>query len=212
MDSYWEGRYREEGKIWGDTPSVTARYACQHFLSKGVESVFIPGIGYGRNARAFLAKGMAVSGIEVSGEAVNILRHELPEVNCSQGSVLDQPFGGPYDAIYCFNVLHLFRAGDRQAFLQKCSDSLADGGLAFFTVFSEKEPSFGKGAEVEPGTFESKPGRPVHYYTDEDLRSRFGGWTVLESGLMEDPEDHGAEGPHVHVLQYILAQKPCKSI
>ena len=212
MDNYWEQRYRGEGKIWGDRPSVTAAYACRHFLGKGVKSVFIPGIGYGRNARTFVAEGMVVSGIEVSDGAVRILKHDLPDVQCHEGSVLDIPFGGPYDAIYCFNVLHLFRADDRRTFLGNCREALADGGLAFFTVFSEKEPSYGKGAEVEPCTFESKPGRPVHYYSDEDLRSQFMEFNVLESGLIEDPEDHGTEGPHVHILRYVLAQNPCKSI
>jgi hypothetical protein len=75
-------------------------------------------------------------------------------------------------------------------------------------VFSEKEPSFGKGRETELNTFESKPGRPVHYFTHDDLLSHFRGFNVLETGLMEDAENHGADGPHVHVVRYIFAEIP----
>jgi SAM-dependent methyltransferase len=207
MSDYWDLRYADEGKIWGDTPSATAQYARDLFRSSGVRRVFIPGIGYGRNARVFVEAGMAVEGVEISGEAVNILKHDLPGVVCSSCSVMDTPFIGPYDAIYCFNVLHLFMSGDRRALINKCRDALREEGLAFFTVFSEREPSFGKGAETEPGTFESKPGRPVHYFTDADLRAHFSGFDVLEQGLVEDQEDHGEEGPHTHILRYILVRK-----
>ncbi len=210
MDDFWEKRYRSEGKIWGDTPSVTARYACRHFLARGVKSVLIPGMGYGRNARVFREAGMAVSGIEISREAVSILRKDFPEIRCQEGSVLDVPFGGPYDAIYCFNVVHFFRLNERRAFLEKCLAALPECGLAFFTGLSEKDPQYGRGAEIEPGTFESKPGRPVHFFTAEDVRACFNGFNVLESGLVEDEEDHGEEGPHVHALRYILAEKPGK--
>jgi hypothetical protein len=76
----------------------------------------------------------------------------------------------------------------------------------FFVVFSDRDPSFGKGQEVEKNTFESRPGRPVHYFTEDDLRDLFREFKILESGIFEDPEDHG-EGPHTHELLYILARK-----
>jgi SAM-dependent methyltransferase len=210
MASYWDGRYRSEGKIWGDTPSNTATYALKAFRAHGVKSVFIPGIGYGRNARVFLAGGMSVKGVDISGEALQILKKDLPEIRYQEGGALETPFGGPYDAIYCFNVFHFFMSGDRQAFLKKCRDALGEGGMAVFTTLSEKESSYGRGMEIEPGTFESKPGRFVHYYGDDEIRKEFKDFNILESGLMEDEENHGEEGPHVHILRYILVQKPGK--
>jgi hypothetical protein len=76
----------------------------------------------------------------------------------------------------------------------------------FFAVFSEKEASYGKGKEVERNTFASKPGRPVHYFTDSDLKAHFKKMEVVETGMMEDPEDHGAEWPHTHQLRYICVK------
>jgi len=72
-------------------------------------------------------------------------------------------------------------------------------------VFSEKEDSYGKGAETEKNTFESKPGRPVHYFTDDDLKEHFQGMDMVETGIMEDREDHG-DRPHTHVLRYIYVK------
>ncbi len=104
-------------------------------------------------------------------------------------------------------MLHLFLEGDRKRFVAKCADALREGGLAFFAVFSDAEPSYGKGRQVEPGTFESKPGRPVHYFSEKDLVDHFAGFEVLETGIMEDPEEHGEEGKHVHLVRYVLARR-----
>ena len=77
----------------------------------------------------------------------------------------------------------------------------------YFTVFSELEETYGKGEKTEEGTFESKPGRPVHYFSEEDLKEIFGGFQVLDTGIIDEHEDHGEAGPHVHRLRYIFARK-----
>ena len=65
----------------------------------------------------------------------------------------------------------------------------------------------GKGREVETNTFESKPGRPVHYFDEEDLRDHFQRFSVIENAIIEDPENHGEQGNHLHALRYIFARK-----
>jgi len=206
MSTFWEERFREEGKIWGDEPSRTAAHAIDLFRRAGVHSVLIPGSGYGRNAEAFARAGFEVTGIELSETAVNLAKHACPEIRYHQGSVLDMPFDDSvYDAIYCFNVLHLFRKKERVAFLQRCRDQLREGGVLFFVVFSDREPSYGAGRRVEENTFESKPGREVHYYSETDLISEFPDFDILKSGIMEDPEEHGEDGRHTHLLRYIYA-------
>jgi chemotaxis methyl-accepting protein methylase len=106
--------------------------------------------------------------------AYNRAREFDPLSRFYNASVLDMSFDtNVYDAIYCFNVLHLFRENDRYVFIQQCDNKLNKGGLMFFTVFSEKESSFGEGREVERNTFESRPGRPAHYFTEADLKAHF---------------------------------------
>ncbi len=206
---FWEKRFQNEGHVWGDQPSKTAIYALDVFSKNDVRKVLIPGSGYGRNSRLFSAAGFKVTGIEFSETACHTAKDYDPLTKVYCGSVLDMPFNSiKYDAIYCFNVLHLFYERERRLFLEKCHKQLRHGGLAFFTAFSEKEPTYGKGRELEKDTFESRPGRPTHYFTDADIREHFKNFEVVETGLVEDLENHSDKGPHTHILRYILGRKP----
>ena len=208
MGSYWEGRFSGEGMIWGDKPSNTALQALALFRREQANKLLVLGSGYGRNTRLFSDAGLAVVGIEISPTAVAAARQFDPLTVHHCLSVMEMPLTPcVYDAIFSFNVLHLFRQPERRLLLEKCRTVLKKGGVAFFAVFSEQEKSFGKGMEVEPNTFESKPGRPVHYYTEQDLREEIGCFTILECGLATDRENHGEEGEHTHVVRYIAVKK-----
>jgi SAM-dependent methyltransferase len=207
MESYWDKRFRNEGHIWGDIPSRSAVYALELFQRYPVKNILVPGSGYGRHTKLFSEAGFTVTGIEISPVAVEMAQKYDPLTQHFLGSILDMNFDyGNYDAIYCFNVIHLFLERDRLKCLQECTARLQDRGLMFCTVFHTTDPSFGTGQEVEPDTFESKPGRPVHYYTENRLCQLFQTFEILESGLIEEPENHGGE-PHTHQLIYILARK-----
>jgi SAM-dependent methyltransferase len=208
MNEYWDKRFGAEGRIWGDLPSRTAVYALEIFRRGGVKKILVPGSGYGRNTRLFSESGFEVTGIEISAAAHTMALTFDTFTRFYNASALDMSFLPEkyYDAVYCFNVLHFFREIERLVFINQCLIRVKIGGLMFFTVFSEKEESYGKGQEVEKNTFESKPGRPVHYFTDGDLKAHFREIKMLETGIMEDPENHGAEGPHTHQLRYIYAK------
>jgi SAM-dependent methyltransferase len=204
--NYWDQRYLAEGKIWGDGPSKTAEHALKLFLQQSVRKLLVAGSGYGRNTKLFSTAGMEVTGVEISFEACRLAMTHDPQTRVYNRSVLDMSFlPGKYDALYAFNVLHLFREAERKTLIKECARRVKQQRSLFFTVFSEQEESYGKGAEVEKNTFESKPGRPVHYFSESDLRDHFKSFDILETGLMEDAENHG-EGPHTHVLRYIYAK------
>jgi SAM-dependent methyltransferase len=206
MNEYWDKRYRAEGKIWGESPSRTAGHALELFRQNKVKKILAPGSGYGRNTKLFSASGFDVTGIEISPEACKMAREFNPLTRVYNASALDMSFlQDKYDGLYCFNVLHLFREEARKFFIRQCVERMNKNGIMFFTVFSEKEASYGKGSEVETNTFESKPGRPVHYFTDSDLKEHFKNMEIIETGITEDPEDHG-EGPHTHILRYICVR------
>ena len=203
MTEYWDRRFQAEGKIWGDTPSRTAVYALELFRKDNVKKILVPGSGYGRNTRLFSSSGLDVTGIEVSHHACNMAEKFDPASRFHNASAIDMSFDNEiYDAVYCFNMLHLFLYKDRRTFIKQCTERVRANGLLFFTVFSEKEPSYGSGREVETDTYESKPDRPVHYFSEEDLVEHFRLLVSVETGIMKDHEDHG-EGPHTHVLRYI---------
>jgi SAM-dependent methyltransferase len=206
MNEYWENRFRTEGKVWGDTPSRTAVHALDIFQKNKVSKILVPGAGYGRNTKLFSTAGFAVTGVEISARACEIAGEFDKLTKFYQASVLDMScLTEKFDAVYCFNTLHLFLEKDRKVLVRQCTERLKNDGIMYFTAFSEKEESYGKGREVEKNTYESKSGRPAHYFSDADLRGHFTGTEILETGIAEDPEDHG-EGPHTHILRYIYAR------
>jgi 2-polyprenyl-3-methyl-5-hydroxy-6-metoxy-1,4-benzoquinol methylase len=202
---YWDNRYSAEGEIWGRQPSATAYHALKIFRKAGLKTLLVPGSGYGRHTAFFSGSGFKVTGTEVSPVAISLARRFDPVSTFYNASALDMSFDHQkYDSIYCFNVLHLLRENDRGILIRACAARLAAGGLMYFTVFSEKESEYGQGKEVEKNTFETRPGRPAHYFTEEDLREHFAGYNVGDTGLIKDPEDHGGK-PHTHILRYIYA-------
>jgi SAM-dependent methyltransferase len=208
LEPYWSNRYRIENKIWGDVPSNTAHLALKIFRKSKVKNILVPGSGYGRHTKLFSSSGFNVTGVEISPEACSIAKKNDPDTKLFEGSVLDISFKrATFDAIYCFNLLHLFREKEREEFIDKCHRELKTNGICFFVVFSEEEESYGKGNEVEKGTFESKPGRPVHYFSNNDLRNHFRKFELIEEGIVDDAETHGEVGYHVHRLRYIACKK-----
>lgn len=208
MKEYWQKRYFKDGKIWGDEPSKTTKHALKLFQERKIITLLVPGVGYGRNSKLFSDNNFDVVGIEISEDAFDKSKNHDPNTKFILGNVLDMPFDNEsYDAIYCFNVLHLFLQNERILFLKKCDSQLNTNGFVYFVVFSEKEKSYGKGKEIEEDTFESKSGRPVHYFSEDDLLEHFEDFSIIETGLMDDKENHGESGEHVHVLRYIFAQK-----
>jgi SAM-dependent methyltransferase len=206
VNKYWEERFLAEGKIWGDKPSRSAAHALEFFRRHGAKTLLVPGSGYGRNTRLFSGAGLAVTGVEIASAACGMAGEFDKLTRFYSASAMDMSFlAETFDAVYCFNTLHLFLENDRKTLVGQCADRLNKGGIMYFTVFSEREESYGKGREVEKDTYESKPGRPAHYFTDTDLRGHFPDMEIIETGLTEDPEDHG-EGPHTHVLRYICTR------
>lgn len=209
MKVYWDKRFKDEGVIWSDNPSQSALSANEKFKSYSIKNVLILGIGYGRNARPFIESGYSVSGIEISDEAVKILNNSNLKLKIDkvyQGSLLDMPFDNKsYDVIFSFNVLHLFLESERHTIIEKCKNMLSPIGLVYFTAISELDLEFGKGIEVEKNTFDKK-GKPVHFFSDTDLRGHFRDFNIIDTGLIDEPEEHGESGKHIHKCRYIFAK------
>ncbi|MFX0070699.1 MAG: class I SAM-dependent methyltransferase [Candidatus Hermodarchaeota archaeon] len=208
MEVYWNNRFIKETKIWGVSPSSTALHALALFQKYKVKKVLIPGSGYGRNSKLFSNHNFSVDGIEISEIAINIAKMHDEKSRFYHGNILNMPFNEVlYDAIYCYNTLHLFLENNRFKIIDKCYKQLKNNGVLFIVVFSDKESSYGNGKEIEENTFETKPGRPVHYFSESDLINHFNMFKILETGIMVDHENHGVIGKHSHNLRYIFAKK-----
>ena len=204
---YWNERFFREGEIWGKNPSKTAKIALKLFQERKIRTVLVPGAGYGRNTKLFSDNGFEVVGIEISQKALVLAKKHDMKTQFIHDNVLNLPIRErKFDSIYCFNVLHLFQKEKREIFLKRCLE-LNSNGLVFFVVFSDNEKSFGKGKKIEENTFESKPRRPVHYFTEVDLRDQFKNIQIIKTGEIDEEEEHGEIGKHVHTLRYIFGKK-----
>ncbi|AIQ63500.1 methyltransferase type 11 [Paenibacillus stellifer] len=206
MSSYWNDRFAKEGMIWGTEPSPTANIARERFHEHGVRRIWVPGAGYGRNTRAF-SREFEVEGMELSEAAVDMAKLWDPGSRIKLGSVLDSRPGRLYDAVFCYDVLHLFLERDRRILISSALEQLRPGGLLFFTCFSDNDVQNGQGMEMEPGTFEYKQGKYAHFFSESDLRDHFHDTEVLETGELREVLTSGPDGVHEYCLRFILARK-----
>jgi SAM-dependent methyltransferase len=206
MSVYWTGRFAHEGYIWGETASPTTEAASAWFDRYKVRSVLVPGAGYGRNAKA-LSTVYTVDALELSPAAVAAGREWAPEVRFTEGSVLELPSTlGSYDAVYAYDVLHLFMAADREQMIRELTGRLNPHGLLYCTVFSDEDAAYGVGEEVEPGSYAYKPGKFAHFYREDELQQEWQGLTVLATGSLDEVLNYPDGSSHTYRLRYLVAQ------
>lgn len=206
INDYWNGRFANEGQIWGETASPTTAAASVWFDRYQVDKVLVPGAGYGRNAKA-LASVYTVDALELSPAAVAAGRKWAPEVRFIEGSVLDLPSTlDTYDAVYAYDVLHLFMAAERERMIREITGRLRPGGLLYCTVFSDEDEACGVGEEVEPGSYAYKPGKFAHFYCEGELEREWQGLMVLASGSLDEVLHYPDGSTHTYRLRYLAAQ------
>ena len=205
--SYWNTQFSKYSHIWGETHSKSAEIALSLFRKHKVNKILVPGSGYGRNSKLFSTSGFDVTGIEIAEEACRLAQEYDPATKLHNGSFLDDNFvQGPFQGIYCFNVLQLFLKPDRIRFVQKSAELLSPRGLMFFTGISDQDTSFGQGEEVEENTFAVQPDKILHFFTVDDLQIHFAGFRILEEGELEDQISHTLYGLKRYQIRYTLVR------
>ena len=200
MAEFWEEAFREKQMMWGLEPAASASAASDHFARCGVKRVLIPGVGYGRNARPFLARGMAVTGIEISGTAIALARAQSDlALEIHHGSVEDMPYDrAEYDGVFCHGLLYLFDAERRGKLLSDCYRQLAPGGWMMFSLVSKTAPMYGKGARLGDDWYEIMPGVKMYFYDAGAVAREFGPFGMVELSEIEEP-GHGSSLPFLLV-------------
>lgn len=177
LHEYWNERFLSGGLLWGESPSPIAVEAVERFSRAGVRRVLVPGAGYGRNARLFSESGFEVEAIELSEEAASMGADFAPRVGYRVASALDEGTAGwsvppnAAEAVFCYDLIHLFLEQDRRRLVENLVRWMAPGGLLMLSAFSTQDETHGVGRLVEPGTFEVKPGKLVHFMQPGDFAS-----------------------------------------
>ncbi|QSF46768.1 class I SAM-dependent methyltransferase [Paenibacillus tianjinensis] len=206
MSQYWSGRFAREGMIWGKEPSPSAEWARGIFEDAGLNSVLVPGAGYGRNTKVF-SGAFTTYGIELSTEALELAAEWDPATVFIAGSALERQLDVLVDAVYCYDVLHLFLEEERKKLIAASLAQLRTGGLLYFTSFSDEDCNNGCGRRLEPGTYEYKSGKYAHFFSEADLRSHFSGAEIIQTGSFPERLQSEQGGIHEYILRYIVARK-----
>jgi SAM-dependent methyltransferase len=171
--------------MWGLKPAKSSVLTNDFFIKNGVQSVLIPGIGYGRNAKIFRESGMSVTGIEISKTAIDIAKNYFGnDLTIYHGSVTEMPFDkNLYDGIFCYALIHLLDKDERVKLIQDCYNQLSDNGTMVFTTITKQAQTYGQGTCISKDRFEMFGGVKMFFYDKETIDDEF-----ANAGLFEITE------------------------
>jgi 2-polyprenyl-3-methyl-5-hydroxy-6-metoxy-1,4-benzoquinol methylase len=179
---FWESAFDEKKEMWGFTPSKSAVLTKDFFVQKLTKNILIPGIGYGRNAQIFKENGITVTGIEISKTAIELARkHYGTDMIIHHGSVTDMPFDKyQYDGIFCYALIHLLDASEREKLIRDCYNQLSDNGYMIFTMISKEAHTYGQGKFLSEDRYEIFDGVKMFFYDRESIKSEFNQYGLFE--------------------------------
>ncbi|MCM3569265.1 bifunctional 2-polyprenyl-6-hydroxyphenol methylase/3-demethylubiquinol 3-O-methyltransferase UbiG [Neobacillus mesonae] len=202
MTEFWESSFVKNQMMWGFEPSDSAILAKDFFLKKKVKDILIPGMGYGRNAKAFIDNGINVTGIEISKTAIELARQNGLNITIFHGSVTDMPFDNKlYDGIFCYALIHLLNHYEREKFIKDCYNQLKPKGYMIFITISKEAPMYGKGKQLGKDFFETKDGVKMFFYDSDSIKQEFGKYGLMEiSEVIEPHKDNTNKPPFKFIM------------
>jgi SAM-dependent methyltransferase len=197
MKEFWENKFREVKTMWGMQPSDSAIIAKDLFLRNKIYDILIPGVGYGRNAMLFLQNGISVTGIEISGYAIDMARNEFKlDFPIYHGSVTDMPYDDKhFDGIFCHALIHLLNKPDRKIFIKNCFDQLKQNGIMIFTFVSVNASMFGNGRLLSKNRYELMKGLKVFFYDLVSAEKEFKDFGLFDIHEIDEPIKHMENEP-----------------
>lgn len=177
----WDKIYKTRGSIQIEVlPKI--RRIVPFLRENQVKRVLDLGCGTGRHT-VFLAKqGFKVTGIDISDTALEITTDKLDGINIKNVELLRNdmasiPFSDNYfDAVICTGVLTHGTIGKIRKTVHEIHRVIRKGGFLIADTLSVRDPDYGIGKELEPGTFlglEEEEDTPHHYYTKKEILDIF---------------------------------------
>jgi ubiquinone/menaquinone biosynthesis C-methylase UbiE len=150
--------------------------------------------GGGRHAVYMSEKGVEVTAVDISWAGLEMTRGRLNSEDLTAGlvrSVMNTlPFDDSvFDAVICTRAIHHQRLKAIQETVFEMRRVLRKDGMVLIDFLSKRTHSYGKGVEIENGTFIETEGHEkglMHHFTDEDeLQRLFEGFRILTIDLHE---------------------------
>ena len=140
------------------------------------------GCGSGKYSVPLRMRGFDVVGIDVSFNALNMLKESIKareiDIDIIGANVFQLPFKtGSYDLIWCYGVLQHILSGERECAVREFRRVLRKEGILFMEVFGKDDMRYG-GSEVEPDTFSRNSGIIYHYYNKNEIEELLNGFSI----------------------------------
>ena len=192
MSDFWDNMFQKIGTAWSFEPTDSAWQVSKLFASNNFGKVLIPGVGFGRNAKPFIEQGFDVTGIEISGTAIQLARENGLNFTIHHGSVSQMPFDNTvYDGIYCYALIHLLNRNERRQFLKSCYNQLRTGGLmVFITVSKGYTKLYENGKPISKDRFRIQNGLEVFFYDKDSIVQEFGKFGLVEYQEIDESVKH----------------------
>jgi SAM-dependent methyltransferase len=209
---YWDERYGKGGFEWGEKQTLVAELALDIMEQRRFTKVLDVGCGYGRDCVYLAGKELNVTGIDISVEALKLARGWAESGGLNIGfiymDIINSGFKDLcFDTVIMFNTFHFMLEKVRKKTVSEIYRILRDGGVLVQAMFSRREKGFGQGPEVEENTFEFKPGRPVHFFSEEEIRNAFARFTIAKLEEVDVHEVHQDGNEHFHREWLMVGEK-----
>ncbi|HUH79416.1 MAG TPA: class I SAM-dependent methyltransferase [Methanoregula sp.] len=192
----WEGEYLRRGKMWAgltrDLPAVPPG-----------SRVLELGCGSGKTLSSLVRQELEVIAVDLSPSAASLSRKiatagPVPYIAAADATHL--PFRErAFDAVFAVHVTGHLGIQARARCASEIVRVLDDGGALIFRGFSTGDFRYGRGEEIEPGSFRRGAGIVTHYFETSEAEALFrplvcraiasSSWALRVRGMMYPREE-----------------------
>lgn len=185
---FWDYQWQSDAgrKPWS-APEADVVSCISRLVEKGARKGLDLGCGVGRHTLAMAELGMNATGLDASPAGLAHLALEAKARNLAvttrEGNIHELPFeDGSFDYVLSFNVIYHGTRREVERAISEIARLLPKGGIFQGTLLSKRNAGYGKGTEIDPGTFvlpaeEGSDKDHPHFYCDAgelvDLLSDF---------------------------------------
>ena len=192
----WNEIFARDGKVF-TKPHEAMPGIIQYLKANGASKVLDLGSGNGRHVVHLARNGFLVFGLDNAPEGLEITRRWLADEDVqAELRLQDMREKLPYedaffDAVVSVQVIHHADIATIRRIVEEVSRVLKAGGFLFVTVPRSRNPGV-RYEQMEPNTFipleGTEKGLPHHFFTREELRKVFKGYSVTD--IVLDSSDH----------------------